>query len=237
MLDVDLGPALNGLFLVLFIFPGLVGLLVGIGVGKLITRKSKISKAQRLILVFVMGIFFAILFPTVTIQFSKWQTENENRKFAAKERQYVEQNLINFRLEKASFSNKNLKIFLNVPRKGKYRIMVYMFKENKPESVFNRWAEGVDLENGNNILSVNLSTNDISIKLPANFAMAIQNFDDTYALRNTRRSVTITNTDSVIKKEGVIYYSDDILTDKQDCPVFNYLEWLPCAPNPLLRIN
>lgn len=236
-MDIDLGPALTILVIALYIIPGFVGLIVGTGIGILLSRKRKISKGKKLTLIFTTGILFAILFPLASINFSVWHTSFENLKFAAKEKQYTEQNLKNFRIVKTSFIKNNLKIIFSVPRKGKYRVIVYVFEENKPKPVFHRWVDGVDLEDGVNTLNVDTSANDFSIRLPADFAISIEYGDDTYALRNTRKSVTFSNAGAVEKMEGVIYYSDHILADKESCPVINYMNWRPCVPNSLFRIE
>lgn len=237
MIDIDLGPVFLYLFILLFIIPALIGFFIGIGASYLLIRKKAISKIKRVAIMVFAGILLAILFPGAAIKFSRWQNDYENKKFNLKEKQYIEQNLNNFRIEKVSFNNDVYQILLSVPRNGKYRVTVYHFQNNKQRTLLLKSVDGIDLVEGVNTLNIDIQDKKIT-PLPADLAITIQNTNDSYALRNTIKSVFVTNAGEVEKQEGVIYYSPYLVENNNgECPIFNYLNWLPCIPNSLLHLE
>ena len=236
MMAIDLGPVMVFLFVVLIVIPISLGLFLGMGVGYMLTRKKSTSKTKKVFIILTCGIILAVLFPIVAIKFSQWQTDYENVKFNILKKQYLEQSLRNFRIEKVSTSKNAYQIVLSVPRTGKYRMVVNLFQNNKQTSLLPKWVDGVDLVEGINTLNLDVQNKSI-ISLPADFVIIIQNSDDTFALRNTRKSVYIFNAGEIEKLEGVIYYSPFVKVEGKQCPVFNYHDWLACVPNSLLHIE
>jgi len=236
-MDIDLGPVFLYIFVALIVIPALIGLLVGIGTSYLLIRKMSVSKTKKVATIFLVGILLAFLFPAAKLKFIRLQTDYEDEKFSTNEKQYIKQNLSSFRIEKVSFSQNSYQIVLSVPRVGKYRVMVYLFQNGEKTILLSKWKDGIDFVEGVNTLDINIQNINIFTIVPADLVVAIQNDDEFYALRNTRKSLVVTNGGAIVKQEGIIYYSPSIVTDKGECPVFNYLNWLPCVPNNLLRME
>ncbi len=236
MIDLDLGPVVLAIFTVLILIPAIIGFFVGIGVSYLLIRKRITSKLKRVIIMLLVGISLAILFSYSTIEFNNWQTDYENKKFKLTEKLYIEKNLQNFRIENISFDNDAYRLTFTVPRNGRYKITIHLYQDNKEIRLLPKWVDGVDLVTGINTLRIDIVDKN-TIPLSADFVIEIKNSDDSFALRNTRKSLAVTNPGTIEKLEGVIYYSPHLEKDNHECPAFNYSDFLPCVPNDLLHLE
>lgn len=249
-MDINLGPAIAAIFILLFyIFA--VGMLAGVTIAYAIYwlwfRNRGYKKNIRFYITFI---FASILCGYLAVQTLFWWNRYEERKYYERKKQFAEELQREYSLTGIKeLYRGGYELTISVPEDGEYFIIWTLGKrDNKYDAdvpsffegkyfvskIDSRYHHDIRLHKGENRFVVYseelMGERDVSV---IDLTLQIFPEEPRKTFNNDQKGIAVTNPGSVEYNDGMAYQSNSIY--RGDCDS-SYLKHLPCVDTPLLHI-